>query len=145
MRNYIDEKYIIITNKANVTKIKDICSHARVIHLEPGAIRVSDFMGINKFLIDVKAVSEEFINEMKSNPVNKIVEWRTVKQSLKMLGIEDTLDAMDLVFRMGNLALETIENDKQVEKSDELYGQMSQIIKQAYKDMYETYKGYYHE
>ena len=74
MRNYIDEKYIIITNKANVTKIKDICSHARAIHLEPGAIRVSDFMGINKFLIDVKAVSEEFINEMKSNPVNKIVE-----------------------------------------------------------------------
>ncbi len=56
-----------------------------------------------------------------------------------------TLNEMELVFKMGQLALEVQENERKSYELDTPYYELGNIVKQAYKDMYSVFKGYYHE
>lgn len=56
-----------------------------------------------------------------------------------------TLNEMDLVFKMGQLALVVQENESKSYELDTPYYEIGNIVKQAYKDIYSIFKGYYHE
>lgn len=164
MKKYIDENFIIITTDSVVKKIKDICPNARVVSLSPKTEWVDDELGINKYLIDKYLMGYKFVEMLKNNPNNVIVEWNATNAALEKLSVElqsnhneptitykpinemgTTLNEMELVFKMGQLAIEIQENERKSYELDTPYYELGNIVKQAYKDMYKAYKGYYHE
>lgn len=88
MKKYIDENFIIITTDSVVKKIKDICPNARVISLSPKTEWVYDELGINKYLIDKYIMGYKFVEILKSNPNNVIVEWKATNAALEKLSVE---------------------------------------------------------
>lgn len=106
-----------------------------------------------KFLIDYNPESNTVRRMMK--PMIETIDRKLKSVGFKTCVIEkepnsnndrgNTFDEIDLVFKMGQLALNVQENEGKCRELDTRYHELGNIVKQAYKDMYNVFDGRHHE
>lgn len=155
MKKFIDDGYTIITTPTTAELIKNICPNVKTLDiLEIDATHKLSKIRNGKFLVDFYFKADKIVKIIEADKRNEIVFYRFTKSGLEKLEMESgysnnnrgtTLNEMDLVFKMGQLALEVQENECKSYELDTPYYELGNIVKQAYEDMYSAFKGYYHE
>lgn len=130
MKRYIDENYAIVTTEKVSNKIKSVCPWARVFTVGDDIRELRDEWGINKFLIDRYFMSREFVNKLKSDPKNTVVEWYATNKEIEKL--EDGINKNDSCVSIG------LSSCKSVNEFEHAFNTVKKVVKETNLDMTDT-------
>lgn len=134
MKRYIDEKYVIVTTENVSNKIKRICPWARVFTVDDDIRELRDEWGINKFLIDRYFMSREFVNKLKSDPKNTVVEWHATKKEIEKL--EDEIN------KNKSCAPSGLSSCKSVNEFERAFDTVKKVVEETNLDITDTEIGH---